>query len=272
MLHTARRRPGRTTLALAAVAGVAAAALFVSSPWKASPGFLEEVQAAITPPAGSVLHVKLVMTERRMGCTVRQPPVEWWADLSPPRKYRVIDVLASTDLCKAGISIERGGEPASHKALVFLPPNTLAISRRMYAWELDTDPDPYGGIRQAIENGTAHAESRTVLDDGRTVERIRIDCPAMNTPCGSSYWYVDPATFLPVRTMSGPGLRPVPGASCAAECYVQDFETYEYLPGTPANRALADVRAQHPSATEAEFPGGRELEEIRAHYPNATGR
>jgi hypothetical protein len=52
-----------------------------------------------------------------------------------------------------------------------------------------------------------------------------------------------------VRTLSGPGLRPGPGASCAAECYVQDFVTYEYLPGTPANRALADIRAQHPDAT-----------------------
>jgi hypothetical protein len=210
------------------------------------------------------------MTEKRVGCTVTQPPIEWWADLSPPHNYRVVDILASTDLCKAGVSIERGGEPSSRKALVFLPPNTLAISRRMYAWELETDQDPYGDIRKAIKNGTAHPEGRTTLN-GATVERIRIDCPATAaTPCGPSYWYVDPKTFLPVRTVSGPGIRPGPGGSCTAECYVQDFETYEYLPGTPANRALANIRAQHPNATEAEFSGG-ELDEIRAHYPDATG-
>jgi hypothetical protein len=261
-------------LACTAVAVAAAAALFVSSPWKTAPGFLEEVQAAIAPQAGTVLHVKLVMTEKRWGCTVRQPPSESWGDLSPPHNYRVVDVLASTDLCKAGISIERGGEPASHKALVFLPPNTLAISRRMYAWELDTNPDPYGGIRKAIEDGTAYLEGRTVLDDGREVERIRVDCPAAYAPCGPSYWYVDPETFLPVRTLSGPGLRPGPGGTCTAECYVQDFKAYEYLPRTLANLALTDIRAQHPNATEAQFSSSDErgeLAEIRAHYPEATG-
>jgi hypothetical protein len=31
-----------------------------------------------------------------------------------------------------------------------------------------------------------------------------------------------------------------------------DFVTYEYLDGTPENRALADIRAQHPDATVVE--------------------
>jgi hypothetical protein len=274
VLRTVRRRRRRTILAFAAVTGAAVAALFVSSPWTTAPGFLEQVNAAITPPAGSVLHVKLVMTEKR-SCTVTQPPFETWAELSPPHKYRVIDILASTDLCKPGISIERGGEPALRKALVFLPPNTLAISRRMYAWELAADPDPFGKLRQAIADGTAHLEGRAALDDGRTVERVRQDCTeeqrAQFSPCDPIYVYVDPETFLPVRTLSGPGIRPGRGGTCTAECYVQDFQTYEYLPGTPANRALADIRAQHPNATEAEFSGGREADEIREHYPDATG-
>jgi hypothetical protein len=272
VLRAVRRRPGRTTLALAAVAGAVAAALFVSSPWKTSPGFLEQVQAAIAPQAGTVLHVKLVMTGNLVGCTITQPPSESWADLSPPHKYRVIGLLGSTDPCKAGTSIEYGGEPTSRKALVFLPPNTLAISR-LFAYELDSDPDPYGRIRQAIDDGTAHLEGRTVLD-GRTVERIRLDCNHAKFPtCDPIYVYVDPETFLPVRSLSGPGIRPGPGGSCAAECYIQDFETYEYLPGTPANRALADIRAQHPNATEAKLSGdpAREMAEIRAHYPDATG-
>ena len=272
LLRAVKRRPGRTTLALATVAGVVAAALFVSSPWKTPPGFLEQVQAAIAPERGTVLHVKLAMTEKRAGCTVKQPPYEAWADLSPPHKYRVIDVLGSTDPCKAGISIERGGEPMSRKALVFLPPNVLAISR-LFAYELDTDPDPYGRIRQAIDDGTAHLEGRTVLD-GRALERIRLDCNRARFPtCDPTYVYVDPETFLPVRSLSGPGIRPGPGGACAAQCYIQDFETYKYLPATPANRALADIRAQHPNATEAKLSGDpkREIAEIRAHYADATG-
>jgi hypothetical protein len=246
LLRTVRRRPRRTTLALAAIAGAAAAALFVSSPWKTAPGFLEEVQAAIAPRAGTVLHMKMVMTENRAGCKVTHPPVEYWVDLTSPYSYRGFDVK-QTDICKAGASIEIGAEAGSGKpTLVFVPPNTLATTAE---WPNDpgTGPDLYGGIRQAIDDGTAHAEGRTVVD-GRTVERIRVDCPAVNTPCGPSYWYVDPETFLPVRTMWGPALQPGPGGSCQPECFVQDFVTYEYLPGTPDNRALADIRAQHPDA------------------------
>jgi hypothetical protein len=274
VLRAVRRRPGRTALGFAAVAGAAAVALFVSSPWKTPPGFLEQVQAAITPPrAGTVLHVKLVMTDRLVGCTVTQPAYEAWAELSPPHNYRAFTHLGSTDRCKAGTSIEYGGEPASRKSLVFLPPNTLATSQ-LFAYELDADPDPYGRIRQAIDDATAHLEGRTVLDDGRTVERIRLDCNHSKFPtCDPTYVYVDPETFLPVRSLSGPGVRPGPGASCTSECYIQDFQTYQYLPATPANRALADIRAQHPNATETKLSGDpkRETAEIRAHYQDATG-
>ncbi len=133
ILRPLRRRPGRVALAMAVLAGAAVAALFVSSPWKTAPGFLEQVNAAITPPVGSVLHVKLVLTEKKRGCTVTQPPAEWWANLSPPHEYRIIDFLANKDLSQ-GRSLDRARrEPTSRKALVFLPPNTLAISRRIYA-------------------------------------------------------------------------------------------------------------------------------------------
>ncbi|HET8873439.1 MAG TPA: hypothetical protein VFM83_07115, partial [Gaiellaceae bacterium] len=244
-----KRRPGRTALALAAVAGAVAAALFVSSPWKSSPGFLEQVQAAVTPRAGTVLHFKLVMTENRAGCKVTHPPIESWADLTPPYNWRAFDVK-QTDICKAGTRVEIGAEGASRKpTLVFVPPNTLATTQE---WPNDPEAakDPYGNVRRAIDNGTAHDEGRTAFD-GRPVERIRIDCDEAKYPgCDPTYWYVDPETFLPVRTLSGPGLRPGPGASCTAPCSVQNFLTYEYLPGTPANRALADLHAQHPDATE----------------------
>jgi hypothetical protein len=251
MLHAVSRRPGRTTLAFMAVAGAAAAALFVSSPWKTSPGFLEQVQAAIAPQARTVLHFKLVITEdRAVGCKVMHPPTEYWVDLERPNKWRAFEVK-QTDICEAGTLIEIGGEGASGKAtLVFRPPNTLQTTPE-WPNAPSIDPDPYGGIRQAIDDGTAHLEGRTVLDDGRRVERVRVDCDVERFPgCGPLYWYVDPETFLPVRTLAGPGLRPEPGATCTAPCFSQDFDTYEYLPATPANRALADIRAQHPDAKE----------------------
>jgi hypothetical protein len=58
--------------------------------------------------------------------------------------------------------------------------------------------------------------------------------------------YVDPTTFHPVRIDNPNGLAP-DGARFRS---VVRYLTYEYLPGTAANRALADIRAQHPNATE----------------------
>ena len=244
-LFSSRKRVGLTA---ATAAVVAAAALVFTAPWGTSPGFLEEVQARLTPPAGSVLHFKLVMTENRVGCKVTHPPVEYWIDLTPPHRWRGFEVQ-QTDICTAGALIELGGE-ARKPTLVFRPPNTLEQTK---AWTPDPDQevdlDPYGDLRQAIEDGTAHREGRTLLEDGRRVERIRQDCDQAKYPrCGSIYIYVDPETFMPVRSLSGPGLRPGSGATCTAPCFVQDFVTYDYLPGTPANRTLADIRAQHPDA------------------------
>jgi hypothetical protein len=235
VLRALRRRPRRTPLAFAAVVAAAVAALLVSSPWQSSPGFLERAQAALTPPPGTVLHMKLVMTENRVGCKVTHPPIEYWVDLEPPYNWRAFEVK-QTDICKAGSSIEIGAEGASREpTLVFLPPSTLETAPE---WPNDSGlgRDPYGGIRQALDDGTAHHEGRTVLE-GRPVERIRVDCDRAAFPtCDPIYALVDPETFLPVRTVAG-GI------------FVQDFLEYEYLPGTPANRALADIRAQHPDAT-----------------------
>ena len=57
-MRLVRRRPGRTVLALAALATAVGTALFVSAPWKTSPGFLERAQAALTAPADTILHMK----------------------------------------------------------------------------------------------------------------------------------------------------------------------------------------------------------------------
>jgi hypothetical protein len=222
-------------LVVAAVAGAAAAALFVGSPWGTSPGFLERAQAAVAPRPGTVLHFKVVMTENRAECRVTHPAVEYWVDLTPPHSYRALEVK-QTDICSAGTSIEIGAVGDSREpTVVFRPPNTLATTLE-WPNDPDLDHDPWGNVRQAIDEGTAHHVGRTVLD-GRPVERIRVDCDHARFPnCDPIDAYVDPETYLPVRTVAGGR-------------FVQDFVTYEYLPGTAANRALADIRAQHPDAT-----------------------
>jgi hypothetical protein len=254
VLRAVRRRPGRTALALAAVAGAAAAALFVTSPWKTTPGFLEEVQAALTPPRGRILHVKWdhIFTSEDPACTSTFRH-EFWIDTTPPHRYRAIVPLpgpANADPrrlpCPSVAPAEVGGDLGKPN-LRFVPPNTLVRDRPFHFDSVDQDP--WAFARKLIGEGRAHREGTTRLD-GRTVERVRFDppasCPAPaagHCPTEPEYGYFDPETLYPVaweyaRDPVFPGIR-------QRERYL----AYEYLPRTDDNLALTDIRAQHPDAT-----------------------
>jgi hypothetical protein len=229
---------GYRVLALAALAGAAATALFVSAPWKTSPGFLERARAALTPPPGTILH-------RKWEATVRSDPAcigrgEMWIEQTPPYRYRLLEIWAPPcAVAPSATAVEYGGTLDQESALRFVPPNTLVPFRLPGRWPSLFVREPETRLREAISAGTAHDEGETQLD-GRTVERIRIDppsdCPS-DLPCRREpfYVYVDRETFYPVLTDS-------PGG-------VERILTYEYLPRTAANLALTDIRAQHPNAT-----------------------
>jgi hypothetical protein len=259
---------GSRLLLIAATAAIAAAvALVVATPWKSSPGFLERAQAALTAPAGMILHAKweTTTTSTDPACTVTSGPHEVWIDGTPPYRYRALvndfgegsggGVRALA--CWRGTAAEFGGTQESFDALRFLPPNTLIRWKLRYGRELD----PAKRLREAISAGTAHHEGKTQLD-GRTVERIRIDPPSdcpdprdppdlAAPPCSREpgYWYVDPETFYPVRTEGTGFLMEVGGSDVLRLRIVERFLTFEYLPRTAANLALTDIRAQHPNAT-----------------------
>lgn len=72
--RASRRRRRFVALAVAALAGAASAALFVSTPWKSSRGFLERAQAALTPPAGSILHERWKTTWTSSESAARSRP------------------------------------------------------------------------------------------------------------------------------------------------------------------------------------------------------
>ena len=232
VLPLIRRRPRRAAVVFATAIAIAAAALFVESPWK-STGFLDRAQAALTAPDGTVLYFKVVYAGRYgPNCAFTTPAIEYWVDQTPPYTYRALEVTQPNP-CKDGNSIEIGGEANSPTTLILRKPNTLATIGR---WPLPAEW--VAGLRQAIADSAAQYDGRTVLD-GRTVERIRYGCShAQFPPCIPSYAYVDPKDLHPVRVEWGGGR------------FYQDFLKYKYLPGTPANRALADIRAQHPDAKE----------------------
>lgn len=253
VLRPIRHRPGRTVLAFAALAGAAAAALFVSSPWKTSPGFLERAQAALTPPAGTVLHAKYEWTRTVVGrCTVTDPPVETWVDQTPPHNYRVLGSSVDRNPCVAsGPPVELGGAGDRQEVLEFVPPSTLRPTDLFRPGA----PDPVASLRQALSDGRAHYDGTTEIE-GRTVERIRLDppspCPPQFPDCNSDpgYVYVDPETLYPVQADAPHGLAiPTPGGEPVPFRNVIRWLTFEFLPGTADNRALADIRAQHPNAS-----------------------
>jgi hypothetical protein len=234
VLRLIRRRPARTALAFLTV-GTATAAILVGTPWQSSPGFLERAEAALTPPAGSILHYRWeTQIPTDAGCATGRNEI--WIDQTPPHAYRAL--LADC----AGRSSEVGGALDTDETLMFVPPDTLSVPDQ----KIDLVPDPVQGLREAIRDGRAHHEGKTQLD-WRTVERIRLEC-SPDPPCSGrpSYAYVDPETFFPVQTE-------IPGGFGAAGGQRFDlvlrFPTYEYLPRTAANLALTDIRAQHPDAT-----------------------
>jgi hypothetical protein len=253
----ARLARHRLLLTSATLSAAAAAALLVTTPWSTSPGFLEQAEAALTPPAGTVLHQKWESTSTSTdpACTVTHGPNEIWIDQTPPHRYRVLLNLpdpADADpralACASGTPLELGGTFDTGETLRFVPPNTLTVNPLRVVFPLDSARE----LREAIGEGRAHDEGEMQLD-GRTVQRIRIDapssCPVPDCSREPSYAYVDPDTFAPVRTESPHGGINPPGGPFVRLHVVTRTLTFEYLPRTPANLALTDIRAQQPDAT-----------------------
>ena len=248
-------RRNRLLLAAATLVIAAAALLLSTAPWRASPSFVERAEAALKPPAGTILHQKWIVTTTSyaFGCRVRHRPNESWLDQAPPHRFRLLlnvpppPATSRFDLaCANPKGPELGGTLDSRATLEFAPPKTLLPRAR-----IGLPIDPVADLRQRLAAGTAHEVGRTTWQ-GRTVERIRLDrepgCASRGCPWAPFLnWYVDPDTLQPVG-MQGIGGIGEPGRSIRLRVVVH-FVAYEYLPRTAANLALTDIRAQHPDAT-----------------------
>ncbi len=165
----------------------------------------------------------------------------------------------------AGQPLELGGtveapngitHPGSlQPTLTFLPSNVLLRARLEVVLGpslpgphdqiVEDGADPVGVLRGAIAEHRARLAGTTKLG-GRTVQRIviflppRLPAAAPPLPPGApvvhsaDLAYVEPKTFHPVEIVFG------------GEIY--RFLAYEYLPASAANKALTDIRAQHPHA------------------------
>jgi hypothetical protein len=274
LLSAAERRPAdanrshsrrnRVLLTAAALTVAAVVTLVVSAPWASSPGFLQKAEAALTGPAGSILHYRWEMTRTstEFGCTVSSGPNETWVDQRPPHRFHAIvpvdpallTVPATsrrTLACADWGTAEIGGNLGGFRMLRFVPPGKVVESG-----DLIPVTDPVASLRDAmraaIAEGRAHHEGKTELD-GRIVERIRLDprSGCGDQPCRlSTYVYVEPETLFPVQSEGPPSFAYYPYAYSVTRFHVVErYLKYEYLPRTAANRALTDIRAQHPEAT-----------------------
>ena len=168
LLRFITQRPRYSALALAALAGATAAALFVSTPWNSSPGFLARAQAALAEDQGTILHAKWeeTWTSSDPACTVVRGPNEIWVDQAPPHRLRAVmekptsgdgPPAARTIVCAPGTRVElHGSAPSGYKFSAAFP------------------GDPVQALREAISTGRAHDEGEMQLD-GRTVRRIRVE-------------------------------------------------------------------------------------------------
>lgn len=241
----------------AAVAVAAAAALFVTTPWSSSRGLLAKAAAALTVPPGRILHEKWTEVQHEVVpdgriCT-GESAGEFWID-EPTNRFRAVmrDPNAPyphpptraekmKEACKpAEPAYEIGGHVLETGGFQFVPPNRLG--------RIASNVIPFGGgpydpvetLRHALRSGHARNTGKAELN-GRTVELITerycLNGPGSTcTQRGIDRFYVDPKTFYPVEVVTANSTR------------IIRFAAYEYLPRTPRNLALTNIRAQHPHA------------------------
>lgn len=234
-----RARLGSRRVAVAGALAVAAAALAVSlvAPWSGGPGVVERAAAAIGAPPDTVLHLRVagVSTDLGTGAVVHRGTTELWLAGAAPHRFR-----GFFDLPFGTSTIEAGGSSASIDALVFHADTDTLDTHRL---QMEVPGDQLDGVRAALADGRAVDEGRVELD-GREVLRIAVH--GLGPEGTDATYYADPQTYAPVETVSDGFL--VNGAKRYHVRLVQRFLAYEYLPATPANLKLADIRAMHPDA------------------------
>ena len=230
--HAARRRTARRTARLA-VPAVLAAVLGTSLTLMpgAGPGIrpadaavLTAVEAALTPPAGTILH------ERAMVTVGNEPPerYEAWIEASAPGATRVIkegwegawDGKTFSTYDQASNTITVGG---------YIPGHAVDIAAT---------------LRSLIASGQARVTGTTVVDGvpARTLAISGLPGGRVGGAVNGTYDVTLSDDYpLLVQTTLDCGSGP-----CTETLR---FQTYEYLPATPANLALLNLETQHPTAT-----------------------
>ena len=217
--------------AVTAAAAVALVALVGSTgsggPPAADAAIIHHVLRALTPPAGEILHTKVVGTQN--GATFA---AEVWRQTAPPYAGRAI---------KGPLGQQQ--EFSSNGSTSFeYDPSTNTIYEQSNRSAPPALNDPIAQARRDLAGGQGQVNG-TVIIDGTSLYKIAL-------PDGFIV-YFDTSNYAP---------RYVDAPQRDGTVIRFRVEVYEYLPMTSANQALLSVTAQHPGAridtNPSDAPGG----------------
>lgn len=230
-----RRRPRvrafvSAAAALATASAVAVAALVgaggTGGPATAAAAVMRRTLAVVTPPGGTIVHVKTVQDQNGVEFVG-----EWWQESSPPYASRGVKgtVGHSAEFADDGTTSYMY-DPTSNT--LYEQPDSAP----------PTSQDPVSVIRQALASGDATVTGTTTID-GTALYAIALS--------NGVTAYVDESTYVP-RYIDEPQRD---GSTARL-----DVVTYEQLPATPQNVRALDLAAQHPDArvdtSPSDWPGG----------------
>jgi hypothetical protein len=222
---------------------IAVVVLALTAPWSHGPAAITRAQAAlilhrtaaaITPRPGWVFHERGKVFEFVPGTPLRRTATtEIWVVDKPPYNFRFL-----TGVSDLTSPVETGGQGATGRGFAY-DPQTDMLYRQPVERFLPRFEDPAAALRRQIARGRAKVLARTRIN-GRSVYEIVFAGPASEAQ-PTPRIFVDASTYVPVR-ISFMNVGYINGYWWES---ADDILTYEYLPPTGGNLALADIRRAH---------------------------